>query len=72
MARLPLDEMTRAEKLQAMEELWQDLAAESDQVCAPDWHGDVLRARAERMASGESGRVPFEDVKKRLETKYSR
>jgi hypothetical protein len=72
MARLPLDTMTRAEKLQAMEDLWQDLAASDDPVSGPDWHGHVLDARAQRMANGDAEYVSFDDVKQRLLAKYRR
>ncbi len=47
---IPLQQMTATEKLQAIEEIWADLARESEDVPVPAWHGDVLRAREQRVA----------------------
>lgn len=49
---IPLQQMTAIEKLQAIEEIWADLARESEDVPVPAWHGDVLRAREQRVADG--------------------
>jgi hypothetical protein len=43
-ATLPLEKMTLAEKLQAMEELWADLSR-NDNFESPAWHAEVLEAR---------------------------
>jgi hypothetical protein len=44
-AALPLEKMTVAEKLQAMEELWADLSR--DEIFeSPAWHGEILKKRA--------------------------
>jgi Putative addiction module component len=40
---LPLEKMSREEKLRIMEELWADLSRDESQVESPAWHGDVLR-----------------------------
>ena len=63
---LPLSEMSRAEKLRAMEELWDDLCHSSEGVPSPAWHGEVLAARAERVAKGEAEFREWADVKERL------
>ncbi len=52
-ATLPLARMTTAEKLQAMEQLWEDLCRDERQVASPAWHGEVLAAREARVARGE-------------------
>ena len=51
---IPLERMTATDKLQAIEEIWADLARESADVPSPAWHGDVLRAREQRIADGTS------------------
>ncbi len=58
MARLPLDEMSVEEKLQAMESLWDDLCSRADSMPSAPWHGEVL---AEREAAQERGEDAFED-----------
>jgi len=49
---IPLHEMTATDKLQAIEAIWADLARQSEDVPAPAWHKDVLRARERRIADG--------------------
>ena len=58
--------MTHAEKLRAMEELWDDLCHAAEDMASPSWHGDVLAARAERVARGEAEFHDWDDVKARL------
>lgn len=63
---LPLEKMSREEKLRIMEELWADLSRDESQVELPAWHGDVLRERAEAVKSGKETFVDWEEVKKQL------
>jgi hypothetical protein len=63
---LPLSEMSHAAKLRLMEELWDDLCHSSEGVPSPAWHGEVLAARAERVAKGEAEFREWADVKERL------
>jgi hypothetical protein len=42
---LPLDQMTIAEKLEAMESLWADLSKRPAELPSPDWRRDVLAER---------------------------
>jgi putative addiction module component (TIGR02574 family) len=66
---LPLEKMTREEKLRIMEELWADLSRNDSQVESPAWHEDVLRQRAEAVKSGKETFIDWEDVKKQLREK---
>ena len=66
---LPLEKMTREEKLRIMEELWTDLSRENSQVESPGWHEDVLRQRAEAVKSDKESFIDWEDVKKQLREK---
>jgi hypothetical protein len=63
---LPLSEMSHADKLRVMEELWDDLCRSPEGVSSPAWHGEVLAARAERVAKGEAKFHDWADVKERL------
>ncbi len=65
-ATLPLDRMTREEKLRAMEELWADLSRDEAQFESPAWHGDVLRERVEAVKSGKEAFMDWEIAKKKL------
>ena len=65
-ATLPLSNMSTAEKMQAMEELWADLTRNADAYNSPAWHGDVLRERDRRVAEGREIYMPWEDAKREL------
>lgn len=65
-ATLPLDQMTTADKLSAMEALWQDLSRNADILESPAWHGEVLREREQRVEEGKEAYVDWETAKKDL------
>jgi putative addiction module component len=70
-AMLPLDQMTVAEKLRAMEMLWADLSRNEKQIESPAWHGDVLRDREAKIKSGEAKFMDWETAKKQLREKLT-
>ena len=63
---LPLDQMSTMEKLRAMEALWNDLSRREAELESPAWHGQVLREREERVASGKESYVDWETAKAQL------
>jgi hypothetical protein len=70
-ATLPLDKMTVAEKLRAMEALWADLSRDESQIESPAWHGDVLRDREAKIKSGAENFMEWETAKKQLRGKLT-
>jgi hypothetical protein len=63
---LPLEKMTREEKLQAMEALWIDLTRNEKEYNSPDWHKDILELREKRIQSGQEKYQDWESAKKDL------
>ena len=63
---LPLDQMSTAEKLRAMDALWSDLSRREAELESPAWHGQVLRDREERVASGKESFADWETAKAQL------
>ena len=63
---IPLNEMSVAEKLQAMEEIWNDLCQKPAEIPSPEWHADVLSARQQRIDNGEARFFDIEDAKQKL------
>lgn len=61
-----LDKMTTADKLRALEEIWADLQRNPEDVPAPAWHGDVLRAREAREKEGVSQFGGWTEAKARI------
>lgn len=68
---LQIGQMTLAEKLGAMEALWNDLCRQEEQIPVPQWHQDLLD---ERERSIERGKATFVDwaTAKRLIAEESR
>ena len=63
---MPLKSMSTAEKIRALEELWEDLIRHSEDVPSPAWHADVLGARKRRAASGASKFTDWSLAKRRI------
>ena len=65
-AIIPLDQMTVAEKMRALERIWDDLLRSGEDVPSPAWHEDVLRAREERVRAGASQFSDWREAKVRI------
>ena len=63
---LPIQLMSVAEKIQAMEELWNSLQVAAVDARIPEWHGRILNERRERVERGESTFSSLDEVKDRL------
>ena len=68
---LPLDQMTTAEKLRAMEAIWADLSRHADEMPLPQWHKDVLENRERLVKEGKAKFIPWEKAKKQLRKRVS-
>jgi len=69
-ATLPLDQMTVAEKLRAMEALWEDLRRNEESVPIPEWHRRALRETRERAERGEEAVLDWEEAKTLLRQRF--
>ena len=63
---IPLEKMTTADKLKALEEIWSDLQRTPDEVPSPVWHADILRAREARVKEGSSQFQDWPTAKRRI------
>ena len=63
---LPLEQMSVAEKLQAMEALWADLSRKAPDDVVPQWHAEVLAEREQRLADGQEEALDWEEAKRQL------
>lgn len=68
---LPLKEMTIAEKIGAMEEIWSDLSNSGESYSPPVWHDRILEERARLAESGEVGFTDWETAKKQITDRVS-
>jgi len=63
---IPLDKMTVAEKIQALEDIWIDLQKTAEKIPSPAWHSDVLKARTDREREGISEFSNWIEAKHRI------
>lgn len=63
---LPLDKMTVADKLQALEAIWDSLKRVPGAAHVPAWHADVLKARQMRVKDGTATYGDWADAKRRI------
>ena len=67
---MPIEEMTKQEKLRMMEALWIDLTRSEEEFISPNWHQDVLKAREERVAAGQEQYLDWTAAKKELQSRF--
>ncbi len=63
---LPLDKMTLADKLAAMETLWEDLSHRAGDIAVPDWHYEILADRETAVREGQEEFVDRDVAKDQL------
>ncbi len=61
--------MSRSEKLQMMEALWEDLSRDESTFESPAWHGEALRETEQRMAAGLEQTMDWDKAKELLRQK---
>jgi len=68
--RFEVNDLSISEKIQLMEELWNDLISSSDYEL-PEWHTEELRRRQNAVAEDKESYLDWNEVKKniRKETK---
>ena len=66
MNSLAIKQMSRDEKLRAMEELWESLSREESRFESPAWHVEALTTTTERRAAGEKQPVDWATAKRDL------
>lgn len=65
-------DLSPAEKLQLVEDLWDDLAATPEAVPVHGWQKQELARRKANLMSKPASGLPWEEVKKRVRRPYGR
>jgi putative addiction module component (TIGR02574 family) len=63
MNTLEIKKMSRIERLQAMEALWDSLLAEEGEIESPEWHRDILEERKRKIEAGEAEFISLERLR---------
>ncbi len=65
-------ELSPSEKLQLVEDLWDDLAAAPDTIPVHDWQRQELTRRKTNLMQNPASGVQWEDVKRRIRAASAR
>lgn len=57
-----IKKMSRIERLQAMEALWDSLLDEESEMESPEWHRDVLEERKGKIETGKAEFISLEKL----------
>ncbi|MBI5641128.1 MAG: addiction module protein [Nitrospirae bacterium] len=63
MKTLEINKMSRIERLQAMESLWDSLMDEESEIESPEWHKDILAERKRKIETGETEFISLEKLR---------
>ena len=65
-------DLSPAEKLQLVEDLWDDLAASPTAVPIHDWQKEELARRRANLMSNPASGLSWDEVKRRVRARYDR
>lgn len=65
-------DLSPAEKLQLVEDLWDDLAAAPEVVPVQDWQKQELARRKGNLLNDPASGLAWEEVKRRVRSRYGR
>ena len=63
MNTLEIKKMSRIERLQTMEALWDSLIDEESEIESPEWHGDILEERKRKIEKGNAEFLSLEKLR---------
>lgn len=65
-------DLSPAEKLQLVEDLWDELAANPDDVPVHDWQIQELERRKANLQANPATGLSWDDVKRRIRSRHGR
>ncbi len=65
-------DLSPSEKLQLVEDLWDDLAATPEDVPVHDWQKDELARRKANLLKNPASGLSWEEVQRRVRSRYGR
>ena len=65
-------DLSPAEKLQLVEDLWDDLAATPEAIPLHDWQKEELARRKANLMKNPHAGLSWEEVKRRVRSRYGR
>ena len=63
MNTLEIKKMSRTERIQTMEALWDSLIDEESEIESPEWHRDILEERKRKIEKGSEEFLSLEKLR---------
>ncbi|MBI5143223.1 MAG: addiction module protein [Nitrospirae bacterium] len=67
---IEIERLSREEKLQVMEAIWEDLSRDEAELESPDWHKEMLLETSRRLEAGQERIMDWHDAKKELRNRF--
>jgi putative addiction module component (TIGR02574 family) len=58
-----IKKMSTAERLQAMEAIWDSLLYENEEIESPEWHDKIIEKRKAKIKSGKAKFISLSELK---------
>lgn len=65
-------DLSTAEKLQLVEDIWDDLASTPEEIPVHDWHKKELARRKANLQKNTASALSWEEVKRRVRSQHGR
>jgi len=72
MSEMSVFDLSPAEKLQLVEDLWDDLASVPENVPVHDWQLEELTRRQANLRNHPASGLSWDEVKRRIRSRYGR
>jgi len=69
---LSIFDLSPSEKLQLVQDLWDDLAAEPEKIPIHEWQKEELKRRRANLERNPSSGVTWKEVKRRVRSRHGR
>ena len=65
-----IKKLSREEKLQVMEAIWEDLSVEEETIESSVWHQEALKESEQRRMAGRENILDWKDAKRELRKRF--
>ena len=65
-------ELSLSEKLQLVEDLWDDIASTPEEVPVHDWQKEELARRKQSLLSNPGSALSWKEIQRRVRSRYGR
>lgn len=65
-------DLSLSEKLQLVEDLWDDIASTPEAVPIHDWQKEELARRKQNLLNNPASALPWEEIQRRVRSRYGR